>query len=370
MVTANTVLGKAAALAMLPALTLGLFASPANAQEAVNTFVGVNNFSTAATTNMVGSVANSGGNVVMSTSASVGGNSGSSAAIAGPTTALAESDADVEVEAEGEEGDDSEVEAEGEAYADGDATATGSATSATGNGGNGGTATNVTTLMTGDATSEVSIDGGENSTEIDVTVEDDCCDRYNEYYDSASMYYDRYHLDEESEYEEEADGEVEEEWSKEESSTEMGGEWESYSKEYVPANTTILVGNVEMSRTANFVMSGADSGSNAVLSDSLSMGGTSGNGMAMTAPVTAAADSEADVEVEVEDEDGVESETEAEGEAAADGDATATNTAGSTTGNGGNGGNTTTDTLVVTGAARSFVGIVDATKHTVIRIQR
>lgn len=370
MVTANTVVGKAAALAMLPALTLGLFAAPANAQEAVNTFVGVNNFSVAATTNMVGSLANTGGNVVMSSSASVGGNSGSSAAIAGPTTALAESDADVNVEAEGEDGEDSEVEAEGEAWADGDATATGSATSATGNGGNGGTATNITTLMTGDATSEVAIDGGVNSTEIDITVEDDCCDRYNEYYESASMYYDSYYLDEESEYEAEGDGEVEEEWSKEEGSTEKGGEWESYSKEYVPANTTILVGNVDMSETVNLVMSGADTGNNAVLSDSVSMGGTSGNGMAMTAPVTAAADSDADVEVEAEGEDGAEGEVEAEGEAAADGDASATNTAASTTGNGGNGGSTMTDTLVVTGAARSFVGIIDASKHTVIRILR
>ncbi len=368
MVTANTVLGKAAALAMLPALTLGLFAAPASAQEPINTFVGVSNFSVSNTVNMVGSSANSGGNAVVSTSASVGGNSGSSAAIAGPTTALADSDADVDVEAEGEEG---EVEAEGEAYADGDADATGSATSATGNGGAGGSATNITTLMTGNATSEVVIEGAQNSTEIDIDAEDNCdCDRYNEYYESASMYYERHNLDEESEYEAEGDGEVEEEWSKEESSTEMGGEWESYSKEYVPVNTTILVGNMELDETANFVMSGADSGNNLVLTDSASLGGTSGNSMAMTAPVTAAADSDADVDVEAEGEEGEDSEVEAEGEAAADGDATATNTAHGTTGNGGAGGNTTTDTLVVTGAARSFVGIVDASRHTVIRIQR
>ncbi|MBP9750073.1 MAG: hypothetical protein KBD21_05085 [Candidatus Pacebacteria bacterium] len=368
MVTANTVLGKAAALAMLPALTLGLFAAPASAQVGVNTFVGVSNFSSANTTNMVGSVANSGGNMVVSTTASVGGNSGSSAAVAGPTTALADSDADVDVDADGEEG---EVEAEGEAYADGDAHATGSATSGTGNGGAGGTATNVTTLMTGNATSEVVIEGAQNSTEIDIAVADDCdCDRYNEYYESASQYYASNYLDEESEYEAEDRGEVEEEWSKEEGSTEKGSDWESYSKEYVPVSTMILVGNVELSDTVNIALSGADSGSNIVLTDSVSMGGTSGASMAMTAPVTAAAVSNADVDVDADGEEGEDSEVEAEGEAAADGDSSATNSAASTSGNGGAGGNTTTDTLVVTGTARSFVGIVDASRHTVIRIQR
>jgi hypothetical protein len=371
MVTANTTLGKVVAIAMLPALTLGLFAAPADASyysKGAGTSVSVNNMSAAFTLNQVASGANTGGNVVVSSSASVGGDSGNSAAVSGPVTASSNVDGDVKVEGEGE--DYADVEVEGEVDLDNVTTAHGSATSASGNGGSAGKAVTVNTLSTGDAVSEVVIAGAQNHTEINIAVEDDCeCDRYNEYYESASKYYESNYKNEESEYEEDGkDGDIEEEYELEEGSTVKEGDWEVYTKTYVPVKTTIVVNNVEVSETVNVAFSGADSGNNLVLTDSVSLGGTSGNSGAISGPVSASSKVDGDVSAEGEGED--KSDVEVEAEVKIDNETHSKGTADSTTGNGGDSSDSTTDTLVVTGRAASFIGIVDASKHTIIRIRR
>jgi hypothetical protein len=371
MVKANTTLGKVAAIAMLPALTFGMFAMPADASyhnKGATTFVGVSNTSVAYTTNMVASGANTGGNIIMGTSASVGGDSGSSAAVSGPVNASSNVDGDVKVKGEGE--DKSEVEVEGEVDIDNETTAHGSALSASGNGGSAGKAVTVNTLTTGDAVSEVVIAGAQNRTEIDIAVEDDCaCDRYNEYYENASKYYESKYKNEESEYEKDGKyGDIEEEYKLKEGSTVKESDWEVYTKTYVPVKTTIMVENTEVSETVNVVFSGADSGSNFVLGDSVSLGGTSGDSAAVSGPVNASSKVDGDVKADGEGED--KGDVDVEGEVKIDNATHAQGTAGSATGNGGNANDSTTDTLVVTGRAASFVGIIDASKHTIIRIRR
>jgi hypothetical protein len=288
-------------------------------------------------------------------------------AISAPVIATSNVDGDVKVDAEGDK--DDEVDAEGDVKIKNTTTAENAALSASGDGGSAGSATTVTELVTGDAVSEVVIAGAQNHTEIDIAVEDDCeCDRYNEYYENASKYYESNYKDEESKYEGEEDGDVEEDYELKEGSTVKEGDWEVYTKTFVPVKTTIMVENNEMSLSKNVVTSDADSGNSKVIADSVSLGGTSGGSMAVSGPANAHSNVDGDVDVDAEgDEYG---EVDAEGDVKIDNSTHALGTAGSATGDGGASGDSATGTYVVTGRADSFVGIVDASKHTIIRIRR
>jgi len=409
MVTAHTVLGKTAAVAMLPALTLGMFAMPAAAFEGahdgeVYTDVSVFNMNSGETMNAVTSSSNSGGNAIMATSKSEGGDSGDSTNVRSRAEARTANSAIVaDVEGESEDGDkDSEVEVEAEAEVDGDSEAYSKAKSYTGDGGNAGTAATVSTISTGDATSDVAIVGSTDENTVDIDVSDDCeCDRVNEYHETSNRYmdltysseYDNWYKDveewkeseEESEYE--SNGEEEGEYEKDYESSydleegsetgstdldvEAGESWEVHEKTYAPVTTVVNVANVNMHRTANLVASDANSGDNLIAAAAESEGGDSGNSEGVSSSAAASTHNHSSVtDVEGEAEDGEDSEVEVEAEAETAGDAFTGSESESATGHAGDGSDALTDSMIITGRSDSIVTIVETSRHNVIRIQR
>ncbi len=392
MVKTNTVLGKAVALAMLPALTLGIFATPGvvSADEGgVTTIVKVSNANMGFSMTDVASGANSGGNTIVSGASSKGGDTGSNVGVLSGAAARTANTANVDdVEGETERGE-GEVEAEAEVA--GDAAAYSSATARTGNAGNAGRAMTVSTIATGEATSDVMVVGGSDKNEVDIDVTDDCdCDRANEYHEASVQYmdlsmsseYDNYYRDVEEESETEGGdrhhGDSESEWEysegvvSEEGSSDFdmsaGSAWEVSTKEYVPVKTIIGVENVNTSVQATRVISGANSGMNTLLAGSMSEGGDTGSNMLVGSAALASAENSADLDdVEGETERG---EGEVEAEAGAYGNAEAGSSADATTGNAGNGADAATDSMIVSGRSNSIVTIVETSRHNVVRIQR
>lgn len=375
---------------MLPALTLGIFAVPGaasadNGMGGVATMVMVSNTNTGVSMTEVASVANSGGNVIMSSASSVGGNSGNSRDVTADARASTGNTAMAEVEGEGEEG---ETEVEGETSATGNSSAYAAANSATGNGGSAGRSVTVNTIVSGDAKSDVLVMGGTDHNEVDIDVTDDCeCDRANEYYEqyadfyeeaSSSEYEDYYTSSseegetegcegecEESEYE--FDSETSNETGSEEYEQSQGSMWSVYEKTYVPVKTMIMVQNENTTLEGLAVLSASDSGNNAILAASASVGGTSGDSEDVHAGAGADTHNTAMAEVEGEGEEG---ETEVEGETHAGGNSDVAGLVQSTTGDGGSADDSTSDNMVLTGRSDSIVTIIKTSRHNVVRIVR
>jgi hypothetical protein len=407
MVKANTILGKAAALAMLPALTLGIFAAPAAVSadngSGVSTTVNVMNVNTGASMTDVTSMSGTGGNTIMAASKTTAGDSGNNGVTAAGARADAANDADVDdIEADGDEGskykssrhgshgDESDVDADAAATGDADALATASAR--TGNGGAGGKAETVSTILTGDSKSDVAVIGGADENRIDIEIDDCGCDQANTYHEesmrfldlSMAMEYDNYYKSVEEKSKTEGDdkhygrhhggGSADEEWKYEEDVTSeegaasmgltAGESWSVSKKEYVPVTTVINVGNVNTSLSATRVASLSGTGGNTIVAMSASEAGNSGSNLMTLAGAGASAANEADVDDVEADRGDVDAAAGAHGSAAAGADAA------SQTGNGGAGGESTTDSLIVSGRSDSIVTVVETSRHNVVRIRR
>jgi hypothetical protein len=389
----NTVLGKAAALAVFPALAFGVFVAP-GAVSSDTTVVGVKNTNAGVTMTEVVSLSNSGGNTIVSDAASVGGNSGDSRHVtagAGATAANKAEVKDVEVESRG-----GEAEADVAALAAGDAAAHSSAKSTTGNGGSAGMAASVNTIVTGDARSDVAIIGGVDHNEVNITITDACCDRKNTYHEQASMYldaseyyaYDFYYYGlkawekEESKHGKYGGWKSESSLSEKEKSEKgegeselsMGSDWSVTTETYVPVTTVIAVENHNASMDLLSVASAANTGDNTIVSSAASVGGNSGDSEDVSAGAGASATNKAEVkDVEVESKYGSKyskGDAEADVLAAGDGNALATADVTSRTGHAGNADDAVTDNMILSGRSDSFVTVVRTSLHNVVRILR
>ena len=393
MVTTNTVVAKAAALATLPALTLGMFALPASA--AVNTNIQINSDSTSRTSNDVTSFAYSGNAVVVAESASVGGHGGASSVDAGKVAASSDTDADSDAETKDAGGNDSDVDTDSEATADSYTEAAGIAKSYGGNGGDAATAATLTAVSTGNAESHVDIMGAQNTTEIDVEVTP-TEPMYDTYYASGRMDYDRHNSGSNYHYDRDTGSKYSDKYDKDDCGDcadidhdKKGSEWDNETKggsEYkaeegldasyeegatvhVPVNTTVKINENSVNNTTNVVISDALSGNARVTADALSAGGNGGRSNTVTAAVDASSNTDADSDAETKDAYGKDADVTTGSGAYAFDDTVAFGDASSRGGEGGAGSDTLTESLVATGHSLSRVSIIDASNHKVIRVR-
>jgi hypothetical protein len=238
----NTLTSKVATLAMLPALTLGLFATPALAMGADVTLINVDGGAGGDNDSSAGDGARGGD----------GGNARVDNDSRGDNTALA---------------------------GDGSRGGNGGDTGDTGNGGNAGSGARGGDITTGDAIATAIISNDTNTTDTRITVEDcNDCDRYNEFYLEADRYYQEWSQD----------------WRHEESCsvrpmrhTEREGTSESYmeedehlmmySKTAVPEMTIVNVQNDNEALVLNLGRVEANSGENAALGGEGGTGGAGGD---------------------------------------------------------------------------------------------
>lgn len=287
MVTRKQFAGKLAALAVLPALSLGAFAAPSFAYVPSGdvTTVVVSNSNNAAVTNVVSSSASTGNNQANGGKGGSGGDSANVGTVGG-NGGKADADADTgnggdaegyygEIVIGGDSGSADALAAGGNG---GSADAV-SAGGAGGNGGDGGA------IATGDASSLVAIQNEVNTNDTDVEVEDCGCDKYNEKFESAhnfSLEEDSFSLHKESDgnnyghHRSSKGGDEELNLEKESTSVEEN-HWEKYSKTYVPVVTTLVVENDNNAEVANVVASDADTGYNVADGDKGGKGGASAN---------------------------------------------------------------------------------------------
>jgi len=391
MVTTNTVVAKAAALATLPALTFGLFALPASA--AVNTNINISSQNMALTTNAVESYAYSGDATVMTGSASVGGNGGDSSVDAGEVDANSDTDANSEATTKDAGGNEADVDTDSEATADDYTEAAGIAKSYGGNGGDAGTASTLTAISTGNAESDVAIMGAQNTTEIDVEVTP-ATPMYDEYYMSGSMSYDSENSGSEYDYDRETGSEYDDEYDEDDCGCEVehnkeGSEWdnetksgseyeasknldaayEEGSKVHVPVNTTVNIDEGSFSATTNVVLSDALSGGALVAGGSMSAGGNGGQSDTDTEGIGASSDTNVGSDATTNGAYGEDADVTTESDAHTSGETRAFGDASSAGGDAGAGSDSLTESLVATGHSLSRVSIVDASNHKVIRVR-
>lgn len=341
MAMTKTIAGKALAGVLLPAVALGLFASPALAyqQSGDTTNVVVTNSNNAAVSNSVVTSANTGGNQANGGKGGKGGNSGDSGSFAGNggNGGYGGEGGDAGNGAKGGNGGDADVDGDnggnhgcgnghdwkkswnddddhdwnncgdddddaGEAYGgfggdggnggmggeggDGAMGGEGGNTGDTGNGGNGGAGGDGGSILTGDAYVEVNIANAVNTNDTDVEIEDCGCDKYNEYFESADNYYEKY-------FNKEGRGDRghgHKSWGDDDDDDHHGNggnggiesyesdesHWEKYSKKYVPVTTNVVVDNENNAAVSNGVSTGADTGNNVADGAKGGKGGTSG----------------------------------------------------------------------------------------------
>jgi len=290
MVTTNTILGKAAALAVLPSLTLGLFATPALAGEimpmpmmmsGVTTVVDVDNDNNALVVNAFEVVSNTGGNTVAGGNGGAGGNSGNANGDAG----------DGGEGGEGGDGGDADADAEGDGYneayaeagdgATGGNGADGGDTGSTGNGGAGGAGAIGGEIITGDATASVAIANEVNTNDTEVVVEEDCgCEQYNEYYESADEYYESWRKaveDDVRESHSRRGHQYESNYGEQEEAQSGESHWDIYVKTFVPVTTLVSVDNNNNAAVMNMGRVAANTGDNLADGGNGARGGNSGD---------------------------------------------------------------------------------------------
>lgn len=379
MTNKNSILGKVIALAILPALALGMFAAPAMAFAfgsfgGVMTVIDVANVNTAGVVNAISVKSDTGDNTANGGDGAEGGDSGDSGDNAGEG---------------GEGGDGGEADANGgdEAYAEsgfGGDGGYGGNTGNTGNTGAGGDGGLGGQIATGDAFASVAIGNDINSNDTMITIDDNCeCDRYNEYYEAADKYFERnreswsletsegdnndwfrnWNNDDESQYSEESSSD----------SLVKDSHWEVYTKTYVPVTTIVGVDNINSGFVVNTGDVEAETGGNTANGGDGDEAGDSG-------------DSGDDAGVGGEAGDGGEAEADAssndhfawwnnndDAEATAiayDGGDGGDGGDTGTTGNTGAGGDGAEGGLIVTGQADSLAAVVNVMNRNVTRIVR
>ncbi len=374
MITANTLVNKTAVVAMLPALAMGLFATPAMAMqdgpiimppfyedEGVTTIVNVTNVNSAAVVNAFDVSANTGDNVANGGDGDDGGNSGDSGEFAGNG-----GDA-----GDGGDGGDATSRrggnySEGGAGAEGGNGGVGGNTGATGDAGDGGNGGNGGQIVTGDATASVAISNDVNTNDTDISVEYDCaeCAAYDEYYAEADTYYETHHDSQNDVYDEECCG-VHEDNSSESDSTEGGSHWEVYTKSFVPVTTVLNVTNLNDATVMNAGSIEAETGDNIANGGDGEDGGNSGDSGDEAGNGGDGADGGNGGDANAAGCSGtaVAGDGETGGNGARGGNTGATGDAGNG-GNGGNGG------VIVTGKADVLAAVVNVVNRSVTRIVR
>jgi hypothetical protein len=285
MVHTHTVLGKVTALAMLPSLTLGIFAAPALAFESadgVTTAVTTTNINVGKVTNTIKVKADTGDNTSNGGNGGQGGTSGNSGSGAGQGGAGGA----------GGEGGDAEAEdgyAEGGRGGAGSTGGTGGSTGDTGVAGHGGNGGASGRIDTGNATAGATIYNAVNVNTTEIELPEDCgCEQYNEYYEAADSYYEQYrHEMHEATSEEEGrdnrdrhhgDRESSETEFSEADASEMGeAHWEVYSKEFVPVTTLITTTNMNVGEAETDGTVEAETGDNDSTGGTAGQGGNSGS---------------------------------------------------------------------------------------------
>lgn len=279
MVTTKTVVAKASALAIIPSLTLGLFAVPALAfggPSGVTTLVDVANVNTAVVVNAVKVKADTGSNVADGGNGAQGGKSGTSGSNAG----------DGGDGGEGGNGGDADANG-GNTYAAGGNGGfgfdggKGGDTGNTGKGGNGGNGGEGGDILTGNAAAAAYISNEVNTNKTNVTVEDCGCEQYNEKYEAANSFYEAWEKENKNDDRRKSRGNSRAhkgQGGSEEESYEAGASsWEKYSKTFVPVTTAIRVVNANDAAVANGVEVEAETGDNAADGGNGGKGGASGN---------------------------------------------------------------------------------------------
>lgn len=365
-------------MAIIPSLTLGLFAVPALAgNTGVDTDINVTNVNAAHVSNTVMTVANTGGNRAN------GGNGGNGGASANIGTVGGDSD-EAEADADGGNGGDADLvvnsrrgQASDPVGGDGGAAEAGAESGDGGNatakseGGNGGNGGNGGRIETGNAVVEVGIANEVNTNNTKVVVEDCGCDQYNETYEKADSYYEEWSKETENDrkdrghhYNKGGDKETDEYYE------ESDKHWEKYTKEYVPVSTEVNVAHMNLASVDNVVLTGVNTGLN------VADGGNGGDGGASANLLTKAGDADK-ADADAEGGNGGDAFSNANAYTAGGnggyagavafsgngGDATAESDGGDG-GNGGNGG------VIVTGYASTLTPIVNVVNKNVTRIRR
>lgn len=354
MINTHTTVGKVAALAMLPSLTLGIFAVPALAYEmgpaaGITTVITTANVNSAVVSNSIKVKADTGDNTSNGGSGAAGGNTGSSGSHAG----------------DGGLGGNGGSAAAEEGYAEGGAGGFGAAggnTGSTGAAGAGGDGAEGGSIDSGNATAGAVISNTVNFNVTEVELPADCdCAQYNEYYEAADSYYET-HQSEARTSENRGHRRGASSESEAADASEVGEtHWEVYSKEFVPVTTVITTINANEALVANEGEVKADTGDNTTDGGDGAEGGTSGDSGSYAGD-GGTGGTGGDATVEDNDPrvfghrrgDRDDNEGTAIGGAAADG-ATGGDTG--DTGAAGNGGTGGTGGVVVTGHANSALGL-------------
>ena len=378
--TAKTVAGKVAALAMLPSLSLGLFAAPALAfNDGGNTTrVHVGNYNTATVVNAIKVSSNSGRNTANGGDAAAGGNSGVSGSRAGNGGEGGDAGNGGKAEVEGGHGDGYAEGGDGGYGAPGGA---GGSTGNTGRGGAGGDGGEGGYISTGDASAALVVSNDVNTNKTDVEVSDCGCDQYNTYYEAADTYYKQSRSHDRDWYQEGRRGASGGSKSGDKQ-TVKEDHWMVESTEYVPVTTVVGVHNLNDATVANLGAASANSGGNTANGGDGSKGGKSGNSGsdAGYGGEGGAAGNGGNAEVEskyghtykhyVKGHHDHGTKGEAIGGDAADGGAGAEGGSTGNTGAAGNGGNGALGGVIVTGRADTAAAVLTVSNRNVTRIVR
>ncbi len=363
---------RVVALATIPALALGLFATPAFAfwgPQGVTTNISVNNENNATVTNTVTLNADTGYNTANGGNGAKGGKSGDSGSNAGDG-----GDA-------GKGGNGGDAEAEG-GYAEGgdggygfDGGAGGN-TGDTGNGGNGGNGGEGGDILTGDASVAVAISNEVNTNTTGVVVEDCGCDQYNESYETADEYFTRYERDRDH-HDRRHNGDSDASFLETES------HWTQYEKEFVPVTTKIDVDNDNDADVENVVDGSVNTGENVADGGDAGKGATSGDSGSDAGDGGEGGNGGNGGDAETYEDDqlhrgwgdyGYHDDSDDDGTAIAgdggDGGFGAEGGDTGTSGNGGNGGDGARGGVIVTGYADSAAAIVNVVNKNITRIRR